>query len=370
MSSSPRARRNPALGPVGRLRRSPPRTVAVPRRDTDVHVGTESARRRRRAGPRRSRRSPGGRSRRSGGRRCWCGTRAGSPGSHHGSVAASAAVIRPQSHRSSLVSGSRMAGTPARWHSAWRSVAASLPPAANSGHTVAIGVVERDQAVVDELEREERQEGLAHRVEVDQGVEPPGPSSLPVPPPAGQVHHDRAVDDHVHRRTDLAPLGEVPHELLLHAQRIGRRKSRTPGHPRRDSLVPTTDPASTRACGPASGSEGRSVPGRLLSRCNAHCRRIHQIRRVPPASCYPILRSRPIPKGERGSAVGDRARRRARAGRPRARVRRSLPREGEATLLDVPYPAGVPRAHRRGALRPRLLRGHADGTAPSSPSWP
>ena len=83
--------------------------------------------------------------------------------------------MRSQSHRSSLVSGSRIAGTPARWHSAWRTVAASLPPAANSGHTVAIGSSRPMTPGVDELQREQRDERLADRVEVDERVGLPRP---------------------------------------------------------------------------------------------------------------------------------------------------------------------------------------------------
>ena len=143
------------------------------------------------------------------------------PGSHHGAVAASAPAMRSQSHRSSLRSGSRMAGTPARWHSACRKVAPSLPAAANSGQTVAIGSSSAMQPGVDQLQRQQRHERLPDGVEVDQRVVPPGRARRRVGPTADQVDHRHTVDHDAHRGADLPALAEVAHELLPHGAEAG-----------------------------------------------------------------------------------------------------------------------------------------------------
>ena len=113
--------------------------VLLGRRDSDEHVGAAAGLPARPAGARRARRSPAARPRRSGDRRCWCGRR----GACRAPTTARWRPARPPSGPSPTgrrcVNGSRMAGTPARWHSACRSVAPSLPAAANSGQTRAIG---------------------------------------------------------------------------------------------------------------------------------------------------------------------------------------------------------------------------------------
>ena len=122
-----------------------------------------------------------------------------------------------QSHRSSSVSGSRMAGTPARWQRAWRTVAAALPPTANSGHTEATGSSRPTTALVDQLQQQQRHQRLAHRVHVDQRVRPPGPGAGLVGPPADQVDHDPVIDHDADAGSHLTPVGEVADELLSHS---------------------------------------------------------------------------------------------------------------------------------------------------------
>ena len=122
---------------------------------------------------------------------------------------------------------------------------------ADGGATLALGpelgphrgqrVVEAHQTGVDQLQEEEGDEGLAHRVDVDQGVLLPGPGPGGVGPPADQVDHQLAVDEHGDAGTDLAPLGEVggegvadggePVEAATRDGHLGRR-CRRPGRPR------------------------------------------------------------------------------------------------------------------------------------------
>ena len=61
------------------------------------------------------------------------------PGSHHGSWAASSDVTFSQSYRSWTVIGSCQPDRPAVWLITWRIAISPLPPAPNSGHTLATG---------------------------------------------------------------------------------------------------------------------------------------------------------------------------------------------------------------------------------------
>ena len=96
-------------------------------------------------------------------------------------------------------------------------MAPSLPPAANSGHTDAIGSSSVDQPGIHQLQREQGDDRLAHGVEVHDGGGRPQPGAGVVGPAADQVDHGAPIDDDAHRRADLAALGEV----------VARTRSRT-----------------------------------------------------------------------------------------------------------------------------------------------
>ena len=133
------------------------------------------------------------------------------PGSHHASVAASAAAIRSQCHRSSFVSGSRMAGTMAQ-RLAERG--ALLPPDGEIRPYGADRVIEADEPGVDELQGEEGDDRLSHRIDVHQGVGLPGSLMGLVRPSTDEVDHHGVADDHADAGAHFAPLGEVACELV------------------------------------------------------------------------------------------------------------------------------------------------------------
>ena len=203
------------------------------------------AARRRPAGARRaSRRWPGGPARRSGARTCWCGTRRRSPGTHQASVAAIAAVIRSQSNRSSSVRISRMAGTPARWVRAWDASPWPCRPARTRA-TRRRSAGRARAALVDQLQRQQREEALADGVHVDERVVAPGRRPRLVGPPADEVDDDLAAHDHVHAR-------------------------RRPRRVRRSSLRTRPGPARTRGAVPADrgahSRESSTGPRHLIAR--------------------------------------------------------------------------------------------------------
>ena len=122
------------------------------------------------------------------------------------------------------------------------------PPAPNSGHTEASGSSSADQPVVDQLQEQQGHEGLAHRVDVDQGVRPPGSGAGGVGPPADQVDHRVAVDEDGHRRPRPRP--------ARRSWRRRRRRRRRTGSSHR----PETGTSAGRSAVP--DRRRSSVPGR------------------------------------------------------------------------------------------------------------
>ena len=74
--------------------------------------------------------------------------------------------------------------------------------------------VELEPALGDELQRQHREDRLAGGVDVHERVRLPGPGPIGIGPPADQVDHHLAIDDHAHAGPDLAVLGEVRGERL------------------------------------------------------------------------------------------------------------------------------------------------------------
>ena len=120
----------------------------------------------------------------------------------------------------------RMAGTPARWQRAWRTVAPPLPAAANSGHTDATGSSRptrpwstscRSRRATNALPTEYTSTRVSWRH---------GRVRVAVGPAADQVHDQLAVDEHGHRGTDLTPVREVGGEGL--ADRVRSAPSHRP----------------------------------------------------------------------------------------------------------------------------------------------
>ena len=72
--------------------------------------------------------------------------------------------------------------------------------------------IQVEKTAFDELEDADRTEPLPHREEVDQRVPTPGATTGRVRPAAPQVDDDPPADRDGDRRTDVAPVGEVPHE--------------------------------------------------------------------------------------------------------------------------------------------------------------
>ena len=77
-------------------------------------------------------------------------------------------------------------------------------------------VIELQVAVIDELEQEQRHEGFAHGVDVDQGVPPPLLHAAGIGPPADQGDHQAVVDEDRHGCADLPLFNEVGGEGVAH----------------------------------------------------------------------------------------------------------------------------------------------------------
>ena len=93
-------------------------------------------------------------------------------------------------------------------------------------------VVETDAPGVDLLQGQQRHDRLAHAVEVHDRVGRPRLGLRLVPPATVEVDDRAPVDDHVHRRADLAPLGEALDERVADGaeRRIARPPDRQLGH--------------------------------------------------------------------------------------------------------------------------------------------
>ncbi len=74
--------------------------------------------------------------------------------------------------------------------------------------------VEHEPSLVDELQGEQGQDRLPGGVDVDDRVVAPPAGAVLARPPADQVDDHLAADDHVHRRPDLPPVGEVGRERV------------------------------------------------------------------------------------------------------------------------------------------------------------
>ena len=182
--------------------------VLVRGRHAEPHVGLQRLGHRRAAARPASGRWPGGPAPRRDGRRCWCGTPGAGRAPTTPRSSASAPVIRSQSNRSSSVSRVRIAGTPGAVAEGVGHGGPGLAARRELGPHLGHRLVEGQAPLVDQLQRQQGQDGLADRVHVDDRVVAPGPGAprRPTRPPGR--HHPAGHDD-VHGRADLAALGEV-----------------------------------------------------------------------------------------------------------------------------------------------------------------
>jgi len=151
-------------------------------------------------------------------RRNSCGTSVGVPCSHHGAVAAIAAVMRSHDHRSSLVSSSCTAGTPGRGGTARAAPWRHPFPKPRTRATPTRWIVETDAARVDVAQHRQGPERLPHVIAVDERVVGHGRVRAASPQPAGQIDHHGAVTDH---RTPPLATSPCSAKLAANASRTG-----------------------------------------------------------------------------------------------------------------------------------------------------